>query len=177
MVDDHLSGQAGDDLLLLHQLPGAHVQLHVPAQVADPVAQGLAHVKGDHGVVGVPHAEAQAPDAALVQLLQFFVADLVGDHGDAPGALGAKLLDGVQQAGVVRGKGLGLDEHRPLQSQLVGQLGIGLHRADLGGGLPVVGKGRVDDVQVGVAGAGDSQLLMYAHANFLRITPSCWAAR
>ena len=167
----------GDDLLLLHQLSGTHVQLHVPAQAADPVAQGLAHVKGDHGVGGVPHAEAQTPDTALVQLLQLLVADLVGDHSDAPGALGAELLDGIQQAGVVRGKGLGLDEHRPLQSQLVGQLDIGLHRADLGGGLPVVGEGRVDDVQVGVAGAGDIQLLMYAHANFLRITPSCWAAR
>ena len=136
------------------QLARAHVQLHIPTHILDPLTQGQAVVEGDNGVVRIPYAKAQAAHAGFVQAEQLGVAHFAVHDGDAAAVFPAKFFNRVHQAGVVQRKGLSLYKHGAGQGQLARQLAVGSDRSNLRGRLAVVRERGINDVQMRVAGAG-----------------------
>ena len=128
------------------------MQLHIPAHVSDPLAQGQAVLKGDHGIVRIPYAKAQSAHAGLVQAEQLSVRHLAVHNRDAATAFLSELFNGVYQTGIIQREGLGLHEYGAGQGKLVRQLAVGCYRSDLSGRLAVVRKGGVDDMKMRVAG-------------------------
>ena len=122
----------------------------MPAQRGNALGQRLQHVQ-PHGciVLGVQR-KADAANAAVMQRLQLCVGDIGVHHGNAARACSAQRLDGVQRGPVVRAMRTRLDDDGALQPHGAAQLRIVGSR---GMGSKTRTKARIEDMQMGVAGA------------------------
>ena len=83
MIEHHGARQAFEQRGVLDDLVGAHVDLHVPAEIGDALAQRLDHVDRHRGGARIEHREADAANAAVGERLQLRVGDARMHHRDA----------------------------------------------------------------------------------------------
>ena len=90
MIEHDRRRQAFEQRRILDDLVGAHVDLHVPAEISDALGQRLDHVDRDGGGARIEHREADAADAAVGERLQFRIGDGRMHHRDAARVRGAQ---------------------------------------------------------------------------------------
>ena len=147
MVDDHRHRQRAQPVRVLRQLPAVELDLHVPAEGADA---------RDHRVQIVPaqraagqQVEAHAP--CMHRLQRCFID--VRAHDDHAARRGAEGGQRLEHAAVVVAVSVGLHHHHALQPQARLQRAVAVDAGQRRAGLRRVGKVRLEQVHVAVAGA------------------------
>jgi hypothetical protein len=112
MIEHDARRQPLEQRLVLNDLRGGPVQLHVPAKFVDAARQRLDHAEVDHRLFRRVQRETDPADAAVVQRLQLRVGHVGPQHADAARMFAAKPGDRIERNAVVDVVKAWRDDHR-----------------------------------------------------------------